>query len=299
MTQGKRIRVRFGIAALVLLLTSLGAFAGTTGGYLGVYTSDIDAAMLEALDFEEDGILVNDVIKKTPAAEAGLKAGDIIMQVNDRKMISTKSLKRALWRVDPGEEVTLMIWRDGKKKNVKVTVTEKPENEHFGHSFVISDEDGGSWSHSWGTSSKTRPFLGVELDRLNEQLAEYFGVEEGEGALISRIVEDSGAEKAGLKAGDVILTVAGDEIEDTGDVSDAIRDKEPGDEVEVVVMREKKRMTIKATLGERKSNIYFNPGTVGYMMKDVIREIPDINVELDDLREEIKGLKVKVNELAD
>ncbi|MCB2198546.1 PDZ domain-containing protein [bacterium] len=295
MRQGKMIRVRFGIAALVLLLTSLGAFAGTTGGYLGVYTSDINAAMLEALDFEEDGILVNDVIKKTPAAEAGLKAGDIIMQVNDRKMISTKSLKRALWRVDPGEEVTLMIWRDGKKKNVKVKVAEKPEKEHFGHSFVFGNDMEGSWS----TSTKTRPFLGVELDKLNDQLAEYFGVEEGEGALISRIVEDSGAEKAGLKAGDVILTVAGDEIEDTGDVSDAIRDKEPGEEVEVVVMREKKKMTIKATLGERESNIYFNPGTVGYMMKDVIREIPDINVELDDLREEIKGLKVKVNELAD
>lgn len=299
MKQGKMIGVRFGIAALVLLLASAGAFASTTGGYLGVYTSDIDAAMLEALDFEEDGILINDVIKETPAAEAGLKAGDIIMQVNDRKMISTKSLKRALWRVDPGEEVSLVIWRDGKKKTMKVKVAEKPEKEHFGHGFVITDDDGGSWSHSWGANAKKRSFLGVELDRLNDQLAGYFGVKEGEGALISRVVEESGAEKAGLKAGDVILTVAGEEIEDTGDVSDAIRDKEPGEEVEVVIMREKKKQTIKATLGERESSFYFNPGTIGYEMREVIRDIPDINVRLDDLSEELKGLKVKVNEMAD
>ena len=308
MRQGKRNhgqRVPYAIALLALLvIVPAGVFAGpasTTGGYLGVYTSDMDAAMLEALDFEEDGILINDVARGTPAEKAGLKAGDIILRVGDRKMVSTKSLKRAMWRLDPGEETTVVYWRDGKEHTVKVTVAEKPERD-FGAHVVIRDNDDHTWSWgdtgNWSTKKKSA-FLGVELQPLGEQLAAYFGVDEDEGALIESVVEDSPAEKAGLKAGDIILTVAGESIDGPGDVSSAVWDKEPGDEVDVVIMRDKKKQTIKATLGERDSGIYFHPGTVGHLVREMVSDMPDIKVELDEIRGEILDLRNQVKELGD
>ncbi|KPJ61108.1 MAG: hypothetical protein AMJ46_03280 [Latescibacteria bacterium DG_63] len=78
-----------------------------------------------------------------------------------------------------------------------------------------------------------------------------FGGEPGEGAKISGVSEGSPAEKAGLVAGDVIVEFDGKPITGLHDLSYAIKDKKPGDEVEVVVMREGKRLTFKATLDRR------------------------------------------------
>lgn len=286
------------LATLVLGSSYAQAEPATTGGFLGVYTRDLDAAMLEALNFDGDGILIDDVVKDSPAEKAGLKAGDIITQVNDRKMISTRSLKRALWRVDPGETAVVHVWRNGKESEYKIAVAEKPEKRLFTHTEgPWMENDGGTVV--WHSKGK-RAFLGVSVQSLTDQLAGYFGVNPDEGALIGKVVEDSPAEKAGLKAGDVILKVGDEEIHDTGDVTDAVRSQKPGDEVEVEVMRDRKKKTFKATLAEKEDTSWnFNPGAVGYIVHDALEDLPDLRIEMKQLKSDLRDLKVRVDELAD
>jgi hypothetical protein len=92
--------------------------------------------------------------------------------------------------------------------------------------------------------------LGVSLQPLGDQLGDYFGVEDGHGALVSEVRKGSAAEKAGLKAGDVIVSVAGKAIEDPGDVVEAVHAADAGP-LKVTVVRKGKRQTVTADLPER------------------------------------------------
>ncbi|NNF05986.1 MAG: PDZ domain-containing protein [Candidatus Eisenbacteria bacterium] len=82
----------------------------------------------------------------------------------------------------------------------------------------------------WNVQTRSRGFLGVETMEVNQQLAEYFGAKDDHGVLVTWVVEDSPAEKAGLRAGDIILEVDGEEIEDSGDLAREIRRLDPGEE---------------------------------------------------------------------
>jgi serine protease Do len=87
--------------------------------------------------------------------------------------------------------------------------------------------------------------LGVQIESLSPQLAEYFGVKDG-GVLVSEVTKDSPAERAGIKAGDVITSIDGDRVRDYDDLIDRLRDK-TGD-VTIGIVRDKTESTIKATI---------------------------------------------------
>ncbi|HVM41674.1 MAG TPA: trypsin-like peptidase domain-containing protein [Acidimicrobiia bacterium] len=97
----------------------------------------------------------------------------------------------------------------------------------------------------------TRPFLGVQTITVDEQVAQQFGIDVDEGALVVEIVPGSAAELAGVRRGDVIVELAGDSVETSQDVAAAVRDREPGEEVEIVVVRGDDRETLTAVLGRR------------------------------------------------
>jgi serine protease Do len=92
--------------------------------------------------------------------------------------------------------------------------------------------------------------LGVTLMPLGDQLAAHFGVKEG--ALVSAVERESPAAQAGLMAGDVITAVAGRAVRGPSDVMAAVRDASAGAAVEIRIVREKKEMTMKATIGDRR-----------------------------------------------
>jgi serine protease Do len=103
------------------------------------------------------------------------------------------------------------------------------------------------------TGSVTRGWLGVQIQRVTPPLAEEFGLERPRGALVSQVFEDSPAEKAKLKHGDVILSFNGKQIEDFDDLPRQVAATPPGAEVKVEILRDGKEKTLKATL-ERKEN---------------------------------------------
>lgn len=103
-------------------------------------------------------------------------------------------------------------------------------------------------------------FLGVQIQDLSEQLSAHFKVKNGNGVLVSEVVEDSPAKKAGLKAGDIITKVDDEDIENASDLTLTIRGYEPGTKVSVSVIRDGKKKKLKATLGEAEQDYLYKFG---------------------------------------
>ncbi len=106
---------------------------------------------------------------------------------------------------------------------------------------------------SWGS----RKYIGVYLEEIGRELAEHFGVKEGAGLLVSKFSEDSPAEKAGLKVGDVVIRADGERIETVAELSELIQDKKKGEKIKIEFIRNKKRSTIEVEIEEEKRGDVF------------------------------------------
>jgi len=140
-----------------------------------------------------------------------------------------------------------------------------------------------------------RGYLGIEMRDMDEDLAGYFGVKAEEGVLVLEVVEDSPAEAVGMKAGDVILSIDGEEVGEAQDVYDILHDFEPGEEIEIAVMRHKRKQSFKVELDERDHH----SGIRMFRMKEggsprlldefLIRtpEMEHLDIEIPDIESEI------------
>ncbi len=210
-------------------------------GYLGVSVQSLDKDQKEELNLSH-GVEVIDVSKGQAAEKAGIEKGDVILFFNGEKIRRSTDLVDAVRDCAPDSKVTAQIFRDGKKKDISVTVGAFKEPKMMG------------WvGKKGGFFPGDMPFLGVHLQKMNADLAKYFGVKEDGGALILQIEEDSPAEKAGLKSGDVIVKIDDESVSDPKDVSDIIANKEKGDKVTLHVMRHNKNESVTAELDERVS----------------------------------------------
>jgi serine protease Do len=245
------------------------------GSQLGVVVQDLDDAALKAAGAQH-GVRIDDVEGGSAAARAGLKEGDIVVDVDGDRVRSARQFSRVIQETPEGRSVRLGVLRNGQKQNVDVT----PERQSF--SFNIDGDRIGrdierslrdieprlreieprlreieprlrefrfdgpmSFDFDFPRLTSPRGRLGVQLGELTPQLAEYFGAKEG-GVLVSSVTKDSPAEKAGLKAGDVITSINGDNVRGTDDLVDELRDTTG--EVTVGIVRDKKSSSVKATL---------------------------------------------------
>jgi len=256
----------------LVTLGGLVVFALTVGGsalargdkesgkaWLGVYLHEIDDETKEAWDLPStEGVMVDDVVKESPAEKAGLKAGDVIVKFDGRPVSSSTQLRRLISRAQPDTTVTLDIVRDKKNQQVAVTLGESEDGDlgFFGDrdfSFEIPEPPdvldrplpAPRAFRFYAAESPVR--IGIQLINLSRQLREYFGVQDG-GVLVEEIIKDSPAEKAGLKAGDVIVEIEGGKVGDADDVVDDLRDRDPGDKVNVAVVRKGARQTFSVIL---------------------------------------------------
>lgn len=225
-------------------------FVYSGGGFLGVDIDDVDEDKAKDLKLSEPmGALVLDVSDDSPADKAGLKKDDVIVSFQGQRVESATALRRMVRETPPGRTVNITAIRDGSKENFTLEIASRRM-----HGFHMPDMRG------WGLGNGVRVFgfgddkprLGVTIDALTPQLGEYFGVKDGEGILIKEVLDGTPAEKAGLRAGDVIIRVDDEKIEDLGDLHDALEDKD-GDTVKITVMRDRRETTVTATLEKRRS----------------------------------------------
>lgn len=234
------------LTALILSLLMLGATTYAVAGkveakgYLGV-----NIERLSTEDKEEFGVtfglLVVKLVEDEAAAKAGIKKYDVIQYFNGEKMHRADDLVEAVRALKPGDKVKIKLVRD--KKNMDVTVT-------LGE-YKFKD----LWTRSKGDKnvfvfSGSRGFLGVHLQKLNKDLAGYFGVNEDEGALVTSVEKDGPAQKAGLKSGDVIVEIGEKKVKGPEEVRKALTESKKGDKVQVTVVRHKKKQSINVELGE-------------------------------------------------
>ncbi|MBK6766042.1 MAG: PDZ domain-containing protein [bacterium] len=202
------------------------------GAFLGIVpeevTSDIAADYGVAAG---QGVLVESTVDGSPADEAGLRANDILLAIGGQKLTGPSELRVQLDKYKEGDEVSITYRRGGNERTASVKLAPR------GHSWSWSwggDDKGMSaaptppsshkWEGKFGFSSDVA-FAGIVTQELSDGLKSYFKVEGG--ALISEVVEKSPAEKGGLKAGDIIVKIGSDKVEDEGDVSRLIRDMDP------------------------------------------------------------------------
>jgi serine protease Do len=240
------------------------------GGQLGVVVRDLDAADLKEAAGATSGVRIDDVDQDSPAAKAGLREGDIVVELDGERVRSARQFSRLIQETPEGRSVRLGIVRGGARQTLDVT----PEGRAFAFGFdadLVGRDvarslreleprlreieprlrefrfDAPNFNFEFAprmTSPRAR--LGVQLNSLTSQLAEYFGATDG-GVLVSSVTPGSAAQKAGLRAGDVITSINGDRVGGADDVVDELRDVESG-EVTIGIVRDKKASTIKATL---------------------------------------------------
>ncbi|HEX7080672.1 MAG TPA: DegQ family serine endoprotease [Gammaproteobacteria bacterium] len=193
-------------------------------GWLGVQLQTLDPDLAESLGLEEaKGALIAEVLDDTPAARAGLEAGDVVTRFGDRDIASPRDLSLAVAAADPGETVSVEIVRDGATRTIEVELGERADT-------VASAPGAGPG----GQGS-----LGLQLAPLTDDERARLGISEDvEGALIVGVVPGSPAAEEGLRAGDVIVEVNGRAVTSAADAADALRNaRDDGSDILMLVRR--------------------------------------------------------------
>jgi len=289
-------------------------------GYLGILLQRVQGGLAEALDLKEDaGVLVSQVVEDSPAAQAGLQAGDIVTRIDDSEVGTPAELRRVVRDHHAGDRVKVHYLRDGKKGEADVTLGDAESDDATGPTFRM----GPGKMHGFRSHGRElrihgeRGFLGVSTQPLTGDLGTYFGVKDGKGALVAHVEEDSPAAKLGLKAGDVIVKVADKDIDGPGELSDVIRSYEEAATVEVSWIRDRKEKSGKVELELRESgpmswfdapmigNLDFDrddlrfadPDLPGVERRVRIERRGNVDKELKELREQLDDLRQQIEEM--
>lgn len=249
---------------------------GEDSGWLGVETEGINAERAKELKLSETrGVYLSEVEEDSPAEKAGLKSGDVITEFNGEHVEGTVQFRRLIREIPAGHKVQITILRDGHSQTVTATLgsvedsMERGFGEGFGRGFgsmtpmpaiapmppmpPMEPRAPRAFSMEMPEievySMSTTPTIGISAEDLNGQLGAYFGAPDGEGILVTEVESGSPAEKAGLKAGDVIVKVSDERVRNLGEMRDRLRDKRDAKTVSMSVLRKgsEQNLTVEPT----------------------------------------------------
>jgi serine protease Do len=228
--------------------------------WLGISIDDVTADRLSALKLkEEKGAEVTMVDQDAPAGKAGLQEHDVILSVNGTAVESAAQLRRMIHETPPGRVITLGLSRNGQPLSVKVQLASRekeftmygPNSKGFEVHIPevhVPEIDIPAFSMVMATASARS---GLTVENITPQLGEFFGVKNGHGVLVRTVEKGSRAEKAGFRAGDVIVKVNDQPVSDTSDFTRAVHSRN-GDSVKVIVMRDRREQNLNLVLPEHK-----------------------------------------------
>ena len=252
------------------------AFEFITGGpQIGLSIRDIDEDDAKVAK-GQSGVVVDEVTEDGPAAKAGIRKGDVIVEFDGERVRGVRQFQRMVQETPAGRSVQAALLRDGQRTTVTLSPRERDGLTIF--------RDG---THLWGDNlsrilpapmpprppatprppTTPRPSappdfesfvwmaggstIGVVTSDLSDQLGEYFGTKAG--VLVTTVNPDSPADKAGVKAGDVITSFNGNEVDSPSELRRRIQRLDEGAEFTLNVMRDKKALTLKGKLEPRRA----------------------------------------------
>lgn len=160
-------------------------------GYLGVVIQQLTSDLAESFDIEKtQGILVAQVSEDTPAEEAGLKTGDVIVKYRDRPVRDIGDFRNRIAQTPPGSRETLVVIRDGERREINVTIGRLGKDNLLAQAHAASAEK-----------------LGLSVQTLTPELAQQFNARPGHGVVVTQVEPGSIAAMAGIETGNVVLEV--------------------------------------------------------------------------------------------
>lgn len=231
--------------------------------YLGVDVRSITPERAKELKLKtSQGVELTMVDQDGPAGKAGLDEGDVVVSYNGQPVQSADQLRGLIRDTKAGTTVSLGIVRNGNQQTVQATLANRAKmysSDWPGAVHVevppihvrIPEIDIPAFVVS--TSSR---LSGATVENLSPQLGEYFGVKDGEGALVRSVEKGSKAEAAGLRAGDVIVRVDNDRVGSATEWTRLIRHHDSGS-VKVGIIRDRREQTLSMTVPETTSDSSF------------------------------------------
>jgi serine protease Do len=250
--------------------------------YLGIGVAEIDSERAKALNLKEvHGVEVKSVDRDSPAAKAGLKDSDVVLEYNGQRIEGTEQFVRLVRETPIDRQVKLLVWRNAGTQTLTATIGRRLAQ----YAFRAGDGDDGDLTVEGRDLTVEVPpmppmppmpemppmpdmapmadmapladvlrahgsmrsgMLGIDCEALGSQLAGFFGVKEG--VLVRSVAKDSAAEKAGMRAGDVIVKVDGEAVTQVHEIGSLLRAARSQRTFPVVVVRDKKEVTLNVTL---------------------------------------------------
>jgi serine protease Do len=241
-------------------------FIGEDGSsWLGVETHEVTAEKAKELKLSaERGVLLGKIVPDSPAAKAGLKENDIVTEINGQRVEGAAQFRRMIHETPAGRSIQLTVWRDGRSQTISATLGKSEERRHAMKMVAptpgafafrmpeIPDIPSMEWNGNM-IFSGGQPRLGIDAEDISGQLGSFFGAPDGEGILVREVNSGSPAEKAGVKAGDVITSVNGERIRTVGELREKLaakrEDKDAKDRtVKLGVLRNKGEISLNVEL---------------------------------------------------
>ena len=193
-----------------------------TRGWLGVAIQDLNGDMAEYYGIEDKkGVFVADVFEGDPADQAGIKAKDIILEVNGEKIKTSRQLTSMVASIPVGESAKIKILRDGKEKTVRVKIAKRTEDK---------------------LSARARPReqaeeFGIRVSDLKPEIMQQFNIDETSGVIVTHVESGSKGDDAGVRPGDIIKEINRKPVKNAGDYEAILQGLSSGDAVNLFIRR--------------------------------------------------------------
>ena len=195
-----------------------------TRGYLGALIQDLNDDLADSFGFDSTkGVLVGDVVEDGPAAQAGLRSGDIVLKLNGKEVSNANQLRNAVAATHPRSQMEIEYYRDGAKKVVSVEVGQLDEDR----------------ARSIQRGEATARHLGMKVETLTPSVAQRLGLPQDERGVIVTDVDPTGlAARAGIRPGDMVIAVGDTTMETVSDFRESIRKQEPKHGIRMQIQRD-------------------------------------------------------------
>ncbi len=192
-----------------------------TRGYLGIVIQTLTQELAESFDIDQkQGILVAQVSDDSPAAKAGMRQGDIIVDYKGQPVVDVGGFRNSVALTAPGSKVQLTVLRGKKRKSLDVTIGELTDDKLLA-----------------GDPSQSIEELGMTVQTLTQQLAQQFNAEAGEGVVVTSVTPGSIAAQAGIQTGTIILQVNQQPVQSVAAFNSAISKSRKDKQVLLLVRR--------------------------------------------------------------
>jgi len=228
------------------------------GGWLGVEIAEVTAEKAKDLKLSAvRGVIVDGVEPDSPAAKAGIKEKDVITQYDGQPVEGAVQFRRLIRETPPGRSVRLEISRGGSLQNISVELGDRTEvyvrkmkgkMRDFGGAYSFSMPNVEELPDMPEVMDPRTPVLGINAEDLTSQLGSYFGAPNNAGVLVREVRPGTPADKAGLKAGDVITKVEGKEVRNLADLRAQLREKSNQPAVNMSVLRKGSEISVTAPI---------------------------------------------------